>query len=88
VLLATIGWCVTQRIGCNAEAVDCERCIAGVDCGFGTAVRAEPWHSPERWSPWRAVNRAVRDITAATGQSRSSIPQIYFAGFAWDAALK
>jgi hypothetical protein len=53
VLLATIGWCVTQRIGCNAEAVDRERCIAGADCGFGTAVRAEPWHPPERRSPWR-----------------------------------
>jgi 5-methyltetrahydropteroyltriglutamate--homocysteine methyltransferase len=33
---------VAQRILRYAEVVDRERLIAGVDCGFGTAVRAEP----------------------------------------------
>jgi 5-methyltetrahydropteroyltriglutamate--homocysteine methyltransferase len=33
---------VAQRICRYAEVVDRERLIAGVDCGFGTAVRAEP----------------------------------------------
>jgi len=94
---------VAQRIGCYAEAVDRERFIAGVDCDFGTAVRTEPLRSaasrrlscgpsdgvaPARKVVALAANRARRCITAATGQSRSSIPQIYFAGFAWDAALK
>jgi 5-methyltetrahydropteroyltriglutamate--homocysteine methyltransferase len=33
---------VAQRIGRYADIVGRERVIAGVDCGFGTAVRAEP----------------------------------------------
>jgi 5-methyltetrahydropteroyltriglutamate--homocysteine methyltransferase len=33
---------VAQRIGRFAEVIDRERLIAGVDCGFGTSVRAEP----------------------------------------------
>jgi 5-methyltetrahydropteroyltriglutamate--homocysteine methyltransferase len=33
---------VAQRIGRYAQVVDRERLIAGVDCGFGTAVRVEP----------------------------------------------
>jgi 5-methyltetrahydropteroyltriglutamate--homocysteine methyltransferase len=33
---------VAQRIGRFAEIIDRERLIAGVDCGFGTAVRTEP----------------------------------------------
>jgi 5-methyltetrahydropteroyltriglutamate--homocysteine methyltransferase len=33
---------VAQRIQRYAEVIDRERLIAGVDCGFGTAVRAEP----------------------------------------------
>jgi 5-methyltetrahydropteroyltriglutamate--homocysteine methyltransferase len=33
---------VAQRIGRYAQVLDRERLIAGVDCGFGTAVRAEP----------------------------------------------
>jgi 5-methyltetrahydropteroyltriglutamate--homocysteine methyltransferase len=33
---------VAQRIGRYAEIVDRDRLIAGVDCGFGTAVRREP----------------------------------------------
>jgi 5-methyltetrahydropteroyltriglutamate--homocysteine methyltransferase len=33
---------VAQRIGRYAEVIDRERLIAGVDCGFGTAVRADP----------------------------------------------
>jgi len=33
---------VAQRIGRYADIVGRERVIAGVDCGFGTAVRSEP----------------------------------------------
>ncbi len=33
---------MAQRIGRYAEVIDRERLIAGVDCGFGTAVRREP----------------------------------------------
>ncbi len=33
---------VAQRICRYAQVIDRERLIAGVDCGFGTAVRAEP----------------------------------------------
>ena len=33
---------VAQRIGRYAEVIDRARLIAGVDCGFGTAVRREP----------------------------------------------
>ncbi len=33
---------VAQRIGRYAEVIDRKRLIAGVDCGFGTAVRTEP----------------------------------------------
>ncbi len=33
---------VAQRIGHYADIVGRERVIAGVDCGFGTAVRADP----------------------------------------------
>jgi 5-methyltetrahydropteroyltriglutamate--homocysteine methyltransferase len=33
---------VAQRIGRYAEVIDRERLIAGVDCGFGTAVRTAP----------------------------------------------
>jgi 5-methyltetrahydropteroyltriglutamate--homocysteine methyltransferase len=33
---------VAQRIGRYAEVIDRERLIAGVDCGFGTAVRRDP----------------------------------------------
>jgi 5-methyltetrahydropteroyltriglutamate--homocysteine methyltransferase len=33
---------VAQRIGRYADIVGREQVIAGVDCGFGTAVRADP----------------------------------------------
>jgi len=33
---------VAQRIGRYAGVIDRERLIAGVDCGFGTAVRSDP----------------------------------------------
>ena len=33
---------VAQRIGRYADIVGRERVIAGVDCGFGTAVRTDP----------------------------------------------
>ena len=33
---------MAQRIGRYAEVIDRERLIAGVDCGFGTAVLGKP----------------------------------------------
>lgn len=33
---------VAQRLGRYADVIDRERLIAGVDCGFGTAVRSDP----------------------------------------------
>jgi len=48
---------VAQRIGRYAQVVDRERLIAGVDCGFGTAVRAEPIVADSIvWSKLRALS--------------------------------
>jgi 5-methyltetrahydropteroyltriglutamate--homocysteine methyltransferase len=48
---------VAQRIGRYARVVDRERLIAGVDCGFGTAVRAEPMVADSIvWSKLRALS--------------------------------
>jgi len=48
---------VAQRIGRFAEAIDRERLIAGVDCGFGTAVRAEPMVADSIvWAKLRALS--------------------------------
>ena len=48
---------VAQRIGRYAEIVDRERLIAGVDCGFGTAVLREPKVADSIvWAKLRALN--------------------------------
>jgi 5-methyltetrahydropteroyltriglutamate--homocysteine methyltransferase len=47
---------VAQRIGRFAEVVGRERLIAGVDCGFGTAVRTEPMVTDSIvWAKLRAL---------------------------------
>jgi 5-methyltetrahydropteroyltriglutamate--homocysteine methyltransferase len=47
---------VAQRIGRYATVIDRERLIAGVDCGFGTAVRAEPAIADSiAWAKLRAL---------------------------------
>jgi 5-methyltetrahydropteroyltriglutamate--homocysteine methyltransferase len=48
---------VAQRIGRYAEVIDRERLIAGVDCGFGTAVRREPMVADSIvWAKLRALS--------------------------------
>jgi len=48
---------VAQRIGRYAEVIERERLIAGVDCGFGTAVRAEPMVADSIvWAKLRALS--------------------------------
>jgi 5-methyltetrahydropteroyltriglutamate--homocysteine methyltransferase len=48
---------VAQRIGRFAQVIDRERLIAGVDCGFGTAVRAEPMVTDSIvWAKLRALS--------------------------------
>jgi 5-methyltetrahydropteroyltriglutamate--homocysteine methyltransferase len=47
---------VAQRIGRYADVIDRERLIAGVDCGFGTAVRREPMVADSIvWAKLRAL---------------------------------
>jgi 5-methyltetrahydropteroyltriglutamate--homocysteine methyltransferase len=47
---------VAQRIGRYAEIVGRERVIAGVDCGFGTAVRSDPMVADSIvWAKLRAL---------------------------------
>jgi 5-methyltetrahydropteroyltriglutamate--homocysteine methyltransferase len=51
---------VAQRIGRYAEVVDRERLIAGVDCGFGTAVRTEPMVADSIvWAKLRALSEGA-----------------------------
>ena len=48
---------VAQRIGRYAEVIDRERLIAGVDCGFGTAVRSDPMVADSIvWAKLRALS--------------------------------
>jgi 5-methyltetrahydropteroyltriglutamate--homocysteine methyltransferase len=48
---------VAQRLGRYAEVIDRERLIAGVDCGFGTAVRREPMVADSIvWAKLRALS--------------------------------
>ncbi len=48
---------VAQRIGRFAQVIDRERLIAGVDCGFGTAVRTEPMVADSIvWAKLRALS--------------------------------
>jgi 5-methyltetrahydropteroyltriglutamate--homocysteine methyltransferase len=51
---------VAQRILRYAQAIDRERLIAGVDCGFGTAVRAEPMVADSIvWAKLRALSEGA-----------------------------
>jgi len=51
---------VAQRIGRYAQVIDRERLIAGVDCGFGTAVRAEPAVADSIvWAKLRALSEGA-----------------------------
>jgi 5-methyltetrahydropteroyltriglutamate--homocysteine methyltransferase len=51
---------VAQRIGRYAELVGRERVIAGVDCGFGTAVREEPMVADSIvWAKLRALSEGA-----------------------------
>jgi 5-methyltetrahydropteroyltriglutamate--homocysteine methyltransferase len=47
---------VAQRLARYAEVIDRERVIAGVDCGFGTAVRSDPMVADSIvWAKLRAL---------------------------------
>ena len=51
---------VAQRIGRYADIVGRDRVIAGVDCGFGTAVRAEPTVADSIvWAKFRALSEGA-----------------------------
>jgi 5-methyltetrahydropteroyltriglutamate--homocysteine methyltransferase len=51
---------VAQRIGRYAGVIDRERLIAGVDCGFGTAVRREPLVADSIvWAKLRALSEGA-----------------------------
>jgi len=51
---------VAQRIGRYARAIDRERLIAGVDCGFATAVREEPAVADSIvWAKLRALSEGA-----------------------------
>jgi 5-methyltetrahydropteroyltriglutamate--homocysteine methyltransferase len=51
---------VAQRIGRYADLVGRERVIAGVDCGFGTAVRSEPMVADSIvWAKLRALSEGA-----------------------------
>jgi 5-methyltetrahydropteroyltriglutamate--homocysteine methyltransferase len=51
---------VAQRIARYAEVIDRERLIAGVDCGFGTAVRSDPMVADSIvWAKLRALSEGA-----------------------------
>ena len=51
---------VAQRIGRYAEIIGRERVIAGVDCGFGTAVRSDPMVADSIvWAKFRALGEGA-----------------------------
>ena len=53
---------VAQRIGRYADIVGRERVIAGVDCGFGTAVRTDPMVAESIvWAKLKALERGRGD---------------------------
>jgi 5-methyltetrahydropteroyltriglutamate--homocysteine methyltransferase len=55
---------VAQRIGRYAQVIDRERLIAGVDCGFGTAVRTEPMVADSIvWAKLRALSEGAAIAT-------------------------
>jgi 5-methyltetrahydropteroyltriglutamate--homocysteine methyltransferase len=55
---------VAQRIGRYADIVGRERVIAGVDCGFGTAVRTDPMVADSIvWAKLRALSEGAAIAT-------------------------
>ncbi len=51
---------MAQRIARYATVIDRERLIAGVDCGFGTAVRTEPAVADSIvWAKLRALSEGA-----------------------------
>jgi len=51
---------VSQRLLRYAQVIDRERLIAGVDCGFGTAVRTEPMvHDSIVWAKLHALSEGA-----------------------------
>ena len=52
---------VAQLLGRYAQVIDRERLIAGVDCGFGTAVCAEPMVTDSIvWAKLAALTEGAR----------------------------
>ena len=64
---------VAQRIGRYAQVIDRERLIAGVDCGFGTAVRAEPIVADSIvWAKLRALSDGAAIATKQLWGSKAA----------------
>jgi len=66
---------VAQRILRYAAAIDRERLIAGVDCGFGTAVRSEPTVADSIvWAKLRALAEGAAIASRALWGAAARIP--------------
>jgi 5-methyltetrahydropteroyltriglutamate--homocysteine methyltransferase len=64
---------VAQRIGRYAKIIDRERLIAGVDCGFGTAVRAEPMVADSIvWAKLRALSDGAAIASKRLWESKAA----------------
>jgi 5-methyltetrahydropteroyltriglutamate--homocysteine methyltransferase len=64
---------VAQRLLRYAGVIDRERLIAGVDCGFGTAVRAEPPVADSIvWAKLRALSEGAAIASARLWGSRAA----------------
>ena len=71
---------VAQRIGRYAGIIDRERLIAGVDCGFGTAVRSDPMVADSIvWAKLRALSEGA--AIASKRLSGHSVPFPTFVSF-------
>jgi 5-methyltetrahydropteroyltriglutamate--homocysteine methyltransferase len=65
---------VAQRLLRYATAIDRERLIAGVDCGFGTAVRAEPTVVDSIvWAKLRALSEGAAIASKALWGAKARI---------------
>ena len=64
---------VAQRIGRYADIVGRERVIAGVDCGFGTAVRSDPMVADSIvWAKLRALSEGAEIASKRLWGSRAA----------------
>ena len=64
---------VAQRIGRYADIVGRERVIAGVDCGFGTAVRSDPVVADSIvWAKLRALSEGAEIASKKLWGSRAA----------------